>query len=350
MGKLYFGPVLLSGVVLLLSPSVGGREASSSCLKLLVQLESKADSFALQSLKQRYASIPKTSRTKYDRSADAQRLINASDWQRARKNLGGEADLVYSQRTLNAWNNARQFTLQHSGDSLTPELLGKLHGVAMKDLPFHGYEGRRLLKRYKSGEIDHATFKKMLSDVYKRDANPSSTDHSSLAGLYRQDPLDDIRHAGTSIREGVGRYFTEAELRAVRKNPLMRIDESSVRKIGPGEYEATAYFTPPAKVQSEVSRVFNNLNKDLQKARDDDDVIRAVAKMELELIVIHPFLDGNGRTIRLFRDMIFDRYGLPPAALIREEEITTSLDDYVRDLKQGMRLYVDGKAPVGGGH
>ena len=53
-------------------------------------------------------------------------------------------------------------------------------------------------------------------------------------------------------------------------------------------------------------------------AMSKSEIVRIIASIHHKLTVIHPFPDGNGRTIRAFTNLLFLRYGLPPVYIRTE--------------------------------
>lgn len=67
-------------------------------------------------------------------------------------------------------------------------------------------------------------------------------------------------------------------------------------------------------IAKEMQRFDNVLQKatPLSSALSREDIIAAIAEIHGELIVIHPFRDGNGRTTRLLCDLLFMQAGMAP--------------------------------------
>ena len=62
---------------------------------------------------------------------------------------------------------------------------------------------------------------------------------------------------------------------------------------------------------------------------------------EKKLISIHPFVDGNGRTIRLMRDLIYTQFNLPPPYLVSENELFMTESELIESTLVGMRLHLE---------
>ena len=66
---------------------------------------------------------------------------------------------------------------------------------------------------------------------------------------------------------------------------------------------------------------------------DDKKLIEDIAVVHCELIHIHPFREGNGRTARIFADLMANKAGYPSLELarFRQENYT----DYIEALNKG---------------
>lgn len=61
----------------------------------------------------------------------------------------------------------------------------------------------------------------------------------------------------------------------------------------------------------------------------DDHPVIIASKAHLDLVTIHPFVDGNGRTSRLLMNLLLIQAGYPPAIILPEERI-----NYIDCLKE----------------
>ena len=66
--------------------------------------------------------------------------------------------------------------------------------------------------------------------------------------------------------------------------------------------------TPPYKVHAEMQNLIYIMNSNPQHYN----IIELVAVIHHELVKIHPFVDGNGRTARLLTNLILIKEGYPP--------------------------------------
>ena len=78
---------------------------------------------------------------------------------------------------------------------------------------------------------------------------------------------------------------------------------------------AGAVFTPPSPLK--IDGLMSELIKWLKT--ENMHPVELAALAHYKLVHIHPFIDGNGRTSRLFMNLILMRYGYPPAVLLNNE-------------------------------
>ncbi len=87
------------------------------------------------------------------------------------------------------------------------------------------------------------------------------------------------------------------------------------------EISGSRYRPPdPAKIMSEMDRFgvwLKNVTSTDSPSSDDPIILACVA--HLWFVIIHPFIDGNGRTARLLMNLILLRYGYPLAILTRDD-------------------------------
>ena len=100
------------------------------------------------------------------------------------------------------------------------------------------------------------------------------------------------------------------------------------------------YIPPEAgEIEGLVDELVSYLN-----TSDDHPVIKA-AIAHYQLVTIHPFEDGNGRTARLVSDYVLDLggYGFNQIGSL-EEYFAYDIDEYYRSLQMGLpALYYDGR-------
>ena len=75
-----------------------------------------------------------------------------------------------------------------------------------------------------------------------------------------------------------------------------------------------ANFIPPNYLK--VSKLVNELIAYINTNPEKLNIIELVTKFHHKFVWIHPFFDGNGRTARLLMNLLFMRYGYPPAIIL----------------------------------
>ena len=274
-------------------------------------------------------------------SLEIRRLYDFEDFLQEYGRNPDTAGSGYGHRAVEDWHEASAWAHSFRGNPLSSDFLLALHGHAARRLAFHGFEGRRIVARWRAGEIDRPEMTRLLARAYQEDAEIAGVPHPQLVGRYRSEAVDEIAHGGSS-RDALGqRYFTREELQIIRSNPLMRLDEGTLHETSPGHWTGRAYFSAVGDVRDATARALVTAQQTLSAARTPAAVVRAVIILQRDLIMIHPFLDGNGRTIRLMADELYMRNGLPPPALPWSSELTESVETGVEHTLRGMQRYLD---------
>ncbi|MFC0182337.1 Fic family protein [Pseudarcicella hirudinis] len=99
-------------------------------------------------------------------------------------------------------------------------------------------------------------------------------------------------------------------LRSIEEDFAGRIRNGGVRISG-------ANFTPPnaSKVPDLLDELINFININPLQLND----IELSAIFHHKLVWIHPFFDGNGRTVRLAMNLLLMRCGFPPAIILKND-------------------------------
>ncbi|MFY8035509.1 MAG: Fic family protein, partial [Cyclobacteriaceae bacterium] len=75
------------------------------------------------------------------------------------------------------------------------------------------------------------------------------------------------------------------------------------------------YFVDAAKIPSLVERLVDQINQRLDQPRSTEEILRLSFTAHFDLVSIHPFTDGNGRTSRLVMNYI-QAYHQQPLTLV----------------------------------
>lgn len=101
-----------------------------------------------------------------------------------------------------------------------------------------------------------------------------------------------------------------------------------------------AYFPSYDKVESLTVKLISSINEKANGASTDKDKIELSFAAHFNLVSIHPFYDGNGRTSRLLMNYLQKKFDLPMAIVFKEDknEYFTALQD-ARKLNQISPFY-----------
>jgi Fic family protein len=144
-------------------------------------------------------------------------------------------------------------------------------------------------------------------------------DGMTIGGKPMKDHLEAIGHAKAYdlLYELIQNpEVTELDLLALQRLVVDDIDGLSPDSLEPGQYRSksviitgTSYVPPQAIHVPEQMKVF--LEEKLPQWLASEHPIHVAALAHLELVTIHPFLDGNGRTARLLMNLLLMKAGYP---------------------------------------
>lgn len=221
------------------------------------------------------------------------------------------------------------------GKPLTLDLLKELHKRSCANMAFRGFEGRRIAKRLREGEITKDEFRALLNRAYK-DESVSGIDHRTLVGELRNDPIDQLAHHGNQTDASGRRYMTETEFKGLSSNPNLTLVPGSMTNEPDGKIRAEFRYLSVEKVETRVKEILEKTNQQITSANSIDEKVRAVVTMQRDLLSAHPFLDGNGRTVRLLADLLYNRMGLPHPARPNEHDLEMPIDEAVEFVRDQM--------------
>ncbi|MBS1662778.1 MAG: Fic family protein [Bacteroidetes bacterium] len=135
------------------------------------------------------------------------------------------------------------------------------------------------------------------------------------------------------IRIGKGELnISEKRIKDIHTAIMYEEDAAKSKKIGQWKTEANHLynyrgekfdFVAPADVKEEMHKLVNWVNGERDKIqRGDKNALHPVElalKFHLDYVSIHPFYDGNGRTSRIFCNLILISYGYPPIYVKTDE-------------------------------
>lgn len=274
---------------------------------------------------------------------DGRRLLNRLDWDIALRERSAPWN-YYGKETAKDWFDAASYIQGvPKTRAINTALLRDIHRIATKTLFYRGYERRRIEQAARDGRITEGRKAQLLLelDVYRQPVQYSGVDHRLLGGQLRTDALDRLLYKPENRDVEGLRYMTQPELDYLRYNPYLAVDESQVQAMGKGRYLGGVEFTRPEFVEIATAQVLERLNQRLAMAKSNGEIIYAVAELNRDLIAVHPFLDGNGRAVRLLGDLVLQRYGLPPPLYPNDNDLFMNACEAYEYLIEAMANYVD---------
>ncbi|MEK6576231.1 MAG: Fic family protein [Nitrospirota bacterium] len=161
------------------------------------------------------------------------------------------------------------------------------------------------------------------SDVIEAQYEPGSYGHvlKNKLGIKRKREMDEAESAALKVALDtlLGMYdenhcFTEEDIRKTHKIWLGNIYEWAGKyrqvKLSKGGFT----FAFPAQ----VPKLMDDFEQDFLRAytpckfRSSEQIIKALAIIHTELVLIHPFREGNGRVARILATLMALQAGLPP--------------------------------------
>ncbi len=182
-----------------------------------------------------------------------------------------------------------------------------------------------------------ATLQSLQADFVVRYAHETTALEGNTLDIYETKVVleDGITIGGKTVREhlevlNIRAALAWLESAAAARTPITvdaiqemhRLVMRGILREEAGRYRRVpvyihgAFHVPPNWIK--VPDLMRAFGERLQNAADDHPV-RAAAVAHIELVRIHPFIDGNGRTARLLTNLLLMRAGYPPALYITDQ-------------------------------
>ena len=186
------------------------------------------------------------------------------------------------------------------------------------------------LKKIHSIATEHMSFSK---SIQRSQAISNEISNPKFSGQYRSTDADYFVSNGDHMDSSGQRYFKLNEIDGYLNNPFFFI--RNVKRTSEQTYEAEAHFVAPRDIENLINVVMLESQKAVIKSKSKREYILNIFKLYKALISIHPFSDGNGRSIRLFIYSQLLKNNLPI-------EYFPTLGEYENSASKLAQEYVDG--------
>lgn len=193
--------------------------------------------------------------------------------------------------------------------------------------------------KHSNGIEEISTTDRRLVDIVLRDLPPLTDDENEIAGY---------RDALVSIRGNEHMDLDEDTLMGLHRTMMGRTTEGGGRYkdrdnaivTGPRANPEVVYLPVPAKDTPEAMR---RMCLSYSIARDEGvEPLLLIPSVILDLLCIHPFMDGNGRVSRLATVMLLRNNGFDVCDYVSmDEHIALSRGEYYRALAESSRGWSD---------
>jgi len=145
----------------------------------------------------------------------------------------------------------------------------------------------------------------------------------SLAGSNKEISIESICELNALVMKSTGQVY---------HTPLGSVDASKGEIRKGSVFVQNRYFPDHTKVPSLLKSLCDEFNERLTNIKSIRDKIDLSYAIHFNLVSIHPFYDGNGRTSRLLMNQLQRRFGLPLSVVYKEDRL-----DYFAALEESRK-------------
>jgi Fic family protein len=148
----------------------------------------------------------------------------------------------------------------------------------------------------------------------------------SLMNIDHLEALRFVMQSATEKMELSSAFIQSINAKVMRQtgsiyNTALGTVDSSAGKYRKGNVRAgNSYFVNYDKVPGLVEKLCKTLNEKISKTIEPEDQLHLSFDAHFDLVSVHPFYDGNGRTSRLLMNFIQKYFGLPMGIVFKEDK------------------------------
>ncbi|MEZ4752992.1 MAG: Fic family protein [Bdellovibrionota bacterium] len=112
--------------------------------------------------------------------------------------------------------------------------------------------------------------------------------------------------------------LSEKDIFEVHRLVLENIEDEFCGRYRNGQVRILgANFVPPnhLKIKNQICELISSVNTNPSNLS----FLELISRFHHKFVWIHPFFDGNGRTARLLMNLLFMKYGYPPAIILKND-------------------------------
>jgi len=193
---------------------------------------------------------------------------------------------------------------------------------------------QNLIKLYYSTDNNHSDFKDIMSNFKKKYIEQES----KLEGVHTEEEIDGLGVVYDYIRSDEWKNCPNIYIIFLINLKLFSLTPypeagGKVRNANCYLRDSNINTCPYNQIDLEISKLYSNfeqlknigieLGKNIQVDNEERiiEYINACLKLKCRLIEIHPFSDGNGRTMRALTNLLFKLASLPPVYVRASERV-----------------------------
>jgi len=102
-------------------------------------------------------------------------------------------------------------------------------------------------------------------------------------------------------------------------------------------------YANPKNLKSNLEKLYSETEEKIKLTKEKKySASLLAAEVQLALVSLHPFVDGNGRTSRLIMDRVLKEVGLPPTLLEdTSNDLYMTPKEWASEIQKGLRTYVE---------